>query len=100
MKTATNNGSNRLIGLFIDIKNLLKGKVLIANVFPVFTAFWLAIYFEGEQFGDYIGLFSLTLIGSTLVISGALMLNNWFEWIWIKIWTVHRNGRPSRGTFL
>lgn len=33
MKTATNNGSNRLIGLFIDIKNLLKGKVLIANVF-------------------------------------------------------------------
>lgn len=79
MKTATNNGSNRLIGLFIDIKNLLKGKVLIANVFPVFTAFWLAIYFEGEQFGDYIGLFSLTLIGSTLVISGALMPNNWFE---------------------
>lgn len=53
--------------------------MLIANGFPVFTAFWLAIYFEGEQFGDYIGLFSLTLIGSTLVISGALMLNNWFE---------------------
>ncbi|MBR7554026.1 heme o synthase [Allobacillus sp. GCM10007491] len=71
--------SSSLVSLLIDIKNLLKGKVLIANVFPVFTAFWLALYFQGEQFSGHIGLFFLTLIGSTLVISGALMLNNWFE---------------------
>ena len=63
----------------INIKNLLKGKVLVANVLPVFTAFCLAIYFNGASFTDYLATFVLTMIGSTLVISGALMLNNWYE---------------------
>jgi len=68
-----------LSGFLLNIKNLLKGKVLIANVLPVFTAFWLAIYFTGASFTDHLGTFILTMIGSTLVISGALMLNNWYE---------------------
>ena len=49
-----------LSGFLLNIKNLLKGKVLIANVLPVFTAFWLAIYFTGASFTDHLGTFILT----------------------------------------
>nr|WP_062353290.1 heme o synthase [Bacillus kwashiorkori] len=63
----------------IDMKFLVKGKVLVANVLPVFTGFWLALFFSGNTFSDNVLLFFLTMIGSTLVISGALMLNNWYE---------------------
>lgn len=80
----THNTSTRspskFINLLIDIKYLLKGKVLAANVLPVFTAYWLALYFNGENFTDRWLLFILTMAGSTLVISGALMFNNWFEY--------------------
>lgn len=72
-------GSSKLIKLFINIRYLLKGKVLIANVLPVFTAYWLALYFNGKNFTDHWGLFLLTIVGSTIVISGALVLNNWYE---------------------
>lgn len=65
--------------LFINIKYLLKGKVLIANVLPVFTAFWLALHFTHQSFFDHLGTFFITMISSTMVISGALMFNNWFE---------------------
>lgn len=68
-----------LFTFLLDIKYLLKGKVLIANVLPVFTAYWLSLYFHQQRFSDHLGLFLLTMIGSTLVISGALMLNNWYE---------------------
>lgn len=78
-KNASTDNSSKLITLLTDIKYLLKGKVLIANVLPVFTAYWLALYFNGENFTDHWLLFILTMLGSTLVISGALMFNNWFE---------------------
>ena len=69
----------KIIGFFIDLKYLVKGKVLVANVLPVFTAFWLALYFTGNKLKDNWGLLFLTLTGSTLVIAGALMINNWYE---------------------
>ena len=75
----TAGSSSKLFSLLIDVKYLLKGKVLVANVLPVFTAYWLALYFSGERFIDNWGLFLLTMIGSILVISGALILNNWYE---------------------
>ncbi|WP_342388579.1 heme o synthase [Salinicoccus bachuensis] len=70
---------SKLLSFLTDMKYLLKGKVLIANVLPVFTAYWLALHFSGARFMDHLGLFLLTMAGSTLVISGALMLNNWYE---------------------
>lgn len=80
----TNNAStdspSKIIKLLTDIKYLLKGKVLVANVLPVFTAYWLALHFNGESFNEHWLLFVLTMTGSTLVISGALMFNNWFEY--------------------
>lgn len=76
----SNGNTSKLIKLLTDIKYLLKGKVLVANVLPVFTAYWLALHFNGESFNDHWLLFSLTMVGSTLVISGALIFNNWFEY--------------------
>ncbi len=68
-----------LSSLLIDLKSLVKGIVLIANVLPVLTGFWLAVYFTGASFSEHLGLFLVTIIGSTFVMAGALVLNNWYE---------------------
>lgn len=65
--------------LVSDLKYLFKGPVLIANILPVFAGFWLAIYFYGGTFAEYISLFFLTMAGSLLLMAGALTLNNWYE---------------------
>ncbi|GAB4074455.1 heme o synthase [Barrientosiimonas marina] len=67
------------VSLMADLKSLFKLPVLIANAVPVFTGFWLAVYFTEASFTANAGLFLLTLIGSTLVMAGALVLNNWYE---------------------
>ncbi|MFP7299764.1 heme o synthase [Neobacillus niacini] len=65
--------------LIKDLKSLLKAGVLAANVLPVFSGFWLALHFTNKSFLDYWELFLLTMIGSTLVMGGALILNNWYD---------------------
>jgi heme o synthase len=62
-----------------DLVSLLKGFVLVANVLPVLTGFWLALHFTNASIFDYWNVFLLTMIGSTLVMAGALTLNNWYE---------------------
>ncbi|WP_071394564.1 heme o synthase [Bacillus tuaregi] len=63
----------------VDLASLLKGLVLVVNVLPVLTGFWLALHFTNASIVDYWGDLVLTMIGSTLVIAGALALNNWYE---------------------
>lgn len=65
--------------LVADLKALFKAGVLAANVLPVFTGFWLALYFTESSFSDHWGLFLLTILGSTLVMAGALIINNWYD---------------------
>jgi heme o synthase len=65
--------------LITDLRALLKAGVLIANVLPVFTGFWLALNFTNQSFSDYWEVFLLTVIGSTMVMAGALVLNNWYD---------------------
>ncbi len=65
--------------LMEDLKALFKAGVLLANVLPVFSGFWLALHFTGKSFVDNWGLFLLTIIGSTMVMAGALILNNWYD---------------------
>src|SRR5690625_859058 len=65
--------------LLSDLKSLTKSIVLIANVLPVFAGFWLAIHFTNASFMAHFDLLIITLIGSTLNIAGALILNNWYE---------------------
>ncbi|MEH7491448.1 heme o synthase [Neobacillus niacini] len=77
-----NNGKTPLLSastLIKDIKALLKAGVLVANVLPVFSGFWLALHFSNKSFVDYWELFLLTIVGSTLVMGGALILNNWYD---------------------
>ncbi|WP_088036101.1 heme o synthase [Evansella clarkii] len=72
--------NERTLSSFIsDLKLLLKSGVLISNSVPVFTGFWLALFLTGASFADYWVLFLLTLSGSTLVIAGALVINNWYD---------------------
>jgi len=75
--TAHAEGKN--MSLIADLKALLKLNVLIANVLPVFTGFWLALYFSGAALNEYWGLFILTMLGSTFVMAGALIINNWYD---------------------
>ncbi|WP_053367662.1 heme o synthase [Bacillus sp. FJAT-27245] len=62
-----------------DVRSLFKGPVLVVNVLPVFTGFWLALFFNGYSFADHSGIFALTMLGSTLLMGGALVINNWYD---------------------
>ena len=63
--------------LISDLRSLFKALVLISNVLPVFTGFWLALHFTNASFTAHLDVFLLTIIGSTMVMAGALILNNW-----------------------
>ncbi|MEH7011007.1 heme o synthase [Neobacillus niacini] len=65
--------------LIRDLKALFKAYVLLANVLPVFTGLWLALHFSGKSIVDYWEIALLTIIGSTMVMAGALILNNWYD---------------------
>lgn len=70
----------RNLSTFIsDLMSLFKAPVLIANVVPVFTGFWLALHFTNASFSAHWNVFLLTIIGSTLVMGGALVINNWYD---------------------
>lgn len=65
--------------LWNDIKLLFKGLVLVLNVMPVFVGFWLAMQLTGASIvTEWVNLI-IVLVGSTFVIAGALVLNNWYE---------------------
>lgn len=80
--------------LFWDLKELLKGIVLIANVLPVFTGFWLAVYFTEGSFMQHWDVFLLTMIGSTLIMAGALIFNNWYE-VDLDVKMLRTQNRPT-----
>ncbi|MFC0558441.1 heme o synthase [Halalkalibacter alkalisediminis] len=65
--------------LISELTTLVKRGVLLSNVLPVFIGFWLALYFSNASFVNHLGVFFLTVIGSTFVIAGALILNNWYD---------------------
>lgn len=75
----TTSNKRSVSALFTDLKALFKLIVLLANVLPVFAGFWLALYFTHSSFTDYWGVSLLTIIGSTMVMAGALILNNWYD---------------------
>lgn len=75
-KSASKQQSTSFIA---DLKALFKAYVLVANVLPVFTGFWLALYFTGSSFVEYWDVFLLTILGSTCLMAGALIINNWYD---------------------
>lgn len=63
--------------LLEDLKLLVKFSVLVANFLPVLAGYILALHFTGQDFQwlDFV----LVSFGSTLVMAGALILNNWYD---------------------
>src|SRR5699024_11489849 len=45
----------------------------------ILSGFWLALYFTDSSFIMFWDKFLYMLIGGTLLMAGALMLNNWYE---------------------
>jgi heme o synthase len=78
-KKAQLSDKGKVLTLLTDLKELFKAIVLIANVLPVFTGFWLALHFTNASFVENWDVFLLTIIGSTMVMAGALILNNWYD---------------------
>lgn len=71
---------NQQVGsLLSNIKSLFKGLVLISNVLPIFAGFWLALFFTGDSLYSQWTTFLITVLGGTLVVAGALAINNWYE---------------------
>src|SRR5699024_10925092 len=69
----------RMRTFFRDLKLLVKGLVLVANVLPIISGFWIALYYTNSSFLAYWEKFIIVSIGGTLVIAGALIINNWYE---------------------
>src|SRR5690625_6259988 len=68
-----------LKGIMTELKYLTKGKVLVANVFPIVATFCIALSFTIVSFFEDWDTFIYMLLGSTLVVYGALIFNNWYE---------------------
>lgn len=66
-------------GILTDLKYLVKGLVLVANVLPILSGFWIALYVTNTSFLDYWDKFIYMALGGTLIMAGALILNNWYE---------------------
>ncbi|MCM3742612.1 heme o synthase [Sporosarcina luteola] len=81
--TYTENGTiideQRSSTIIADLKSLFKAPVLLANALPVFVGFWLALHFTGDSLLANSKLFWLTILGSTILMGGALVLNNWYD---------------------
>ena len=71
--------NQKFIAIISDLRALFKGFVLIANVLPILTGFLLALYITQSSIVEYWDVFLLTMVGGTLIMAGALTLNNWYE---------------------
>ncbi|HEX6595276.1 MAG TPA: heme o synthase [Bacillota bacterium] len=64
---------------FSDLKALVKIGIVNSNLITVFTGFWLALHFTNSSFMAHWDLFLLTMFGSSFVIMGGSILNNWYD---------------------
>ncbi|MFC0302530.1 heme o synthase [Virgibacillus soli] len=77
IQTSTENMT--LTSVLRDLKSLVKSIVLVLNVMPVLAGYLLALYFTGGHVSEHVGNILLILLASTLIIAGALIINNWYE---------------------
>ncbi|WP_068672590.1 heme o synthase [Oceanobacillus sp. Castelsardo] len=70
---------NKKMVFLDDLKLLIKFNVLVANILPVIAGYVLALYITDSKFIDSWLLFLFVLFGSTFVMAGALIINNWYD---------------------
>ncbi|MFB1049952.1 heme o synthase [Paraliobacillus sp. JSM ZJ581] len=61
-----------------DVKALFKGLVLVSNILPVLAGITAALYVNQTATHSILSTI-LTLLGTTCVIAGALVFNNWYD---------------------
>src|SRR5690625_3340376 len=94
-KAVINNQERSSFKQFVMyFKRIVKRFILLANVFPVSVGYWLALHFMGADLVMFWEEVVFVTIGSLLVISGALMLNNWYE-VDIDKEMVRKQERPT-----
>lgn len=64
---------------FKDFLALIKVGIVNSNLITTFTGLWLALYFSGKSFLDYIDIICYTIIGSGLIIAGSCIINNFYD---------------------
>lgn len=78
-KKEANNPRINSIQMLVDLKLLFKGFVLLANALPILTGLIMAIHFTDTTLVNSLSTIVRTLLGSTLLMGGALVLNNWYD---------------------
>jgi heme o synthase len=62
-----------------DFLSLIKVGIVNSNMITTFTGLWLALYFTNQSFLNNLDLVLYTLIGSSLIIAGSCVINNFID---------------------
>ncbi|WP_079709333.1 heme o synthase [Paraliobacillus ryukyuensis] len=62
-----------------DLKYLLKTGIIQSNVMTAFAGFWIALYENQWQLGNYWPSLLFMLAGTALVIAGGCVINNYYD---------------------
>ncbi|WP_042356375.1 heme o synthase [Bacillus rubiinfantis] len=84
-KTATSNGAASLhtdsykTSAWKDFLALIKIGIVNSNLITTFTGLWLALHFTGQSFLDNLNIVFFTVAGSSLIIAGSCVINNYVD---------------------
>lgn len=62
-----------------DFTALIKIGIVNSNLITTFTGLWLAIVFTNQHFLDSLDVVLFTLLGSSMIIAGSCVLNNYID---------------------
>ncbi|GHI01290.1 heme o synthase [Neobacillus kokaensis] len=84
-KAATQNGAASLpldsyqTSAWKDFMALIKIGIVNSNLITTFTGLWLALHFTGQSFLDNLDIIFYTVAGSSLIIAGSCVINNYVD---------------------
>lgn len=62
-----------------DFLALIKVGIVYSNLITTFTGMWLAFYFSNLSFLGNLDIVLFTLAGSSLIIAGSCVINNFYD---------------------
>ncbi len=84
-KAATQSGTASLhagtykTSAWKDFMALIKIGIVNSNLITTFTGLWLALHFTGQSFLDHLDIIFYTVAGSSLIIAGSCVINNYVD---------------------